>query len=109
MVLQQGGQSPKPAQRFSKGAFLLWAKKLREKALPVRAVSHNRSYPKQSVAFASQNQSSGGCFQVTVVCFRVSAGCFRVTAQGMLVKGKARRVSILDALLSCRADVRRDD
>jgi transposase len=32
VVMQEGGSNPKPAQRFSKGAFLSWAARLKQKS-----------------------------------------------------------------------------
>jgi transposase len=38
VVKQEGGTNPKPAQRFAKGAFLLWAAKLKKEGAEVHAV-----------------------------------------------------------------------
>ena len=43
VVMQIGGSNPKPAQRFSKAAFLSWAARLKQKSgAEIHAMSHPR-------------------------------------------------------------------
>ena len=48
VVKQEGGTNPKPAQRFSKEAFLHWAAKLRRQGGEIHAV---RPYWQAFLAF----------------------------------------------------------
>jgi transposase len=65
VVVQEGGSNPKPAQRFSKEAFLSWAGKLRQKhgATPIHAV-----YEACGFGFGLQRQLSALGIACHVVC-----------------------------------------
>lgn len=63
VVMQVGGSCPKPAQRFSKAAFLLWAEKLSAKAREVHAV-----YEACGFGFNLQRQLTSLGIRCYVVC-----------------------------------------
>src|SRR2546430_7661171 len=63
VVKQEGGTNPKPAQRFAKGAFLLWAAKLKKEAAEVHAV-----YEACGFGFGLQRQLSALGIHCHVVC-----------------------------------------
>src|SRR5437773_4713808 len=63
VVKQEGGTNPKPAQRFAKGAFLLWAAKLKKQAAEVHAV-----YEACGFGFGLQRQLSALGIHCHVVC-----------------------------------------
>jgi len=63
VVKQEGGTNPKPAQRFSKEAFLHWAAKLRRQGGEIHAV-----YEACGFGFSLQRQLSALGIQCRVVC-----------------------------------------
>jgi transposase len=63
VVMQEGGTNPKPAQRFSKASFLLWAAKLSQEGRPVYAV-----YEACGFGFGLQRQWSALGIECYVVC-----------------------------------------
>jgi len=63
VVKQEGGTNPKPAQRFSKEAFLHWAAKLRSQEGEIHAV-----YEACGFGFSLQRQLSALGIQCRVVC-----------------------------------------
>jgi transposase len=63
VVLQEGGTNPKPAQRFQKGAFLLWAAKIGKEGQEVHAV-----YEACGFGFGLQRQLSALGINCYVVC-----------------------------------------
>ena len=65
VVLQEGGGNPKPAQRFQKAVFLLWAERLKEKhpERPIHAV-----YEACGFGFGLQRQLSALGIHCYVVC-----------------------------------------
>src|SRR6266404_4892785 len=63
VVKQEGGTNPKPAQRFAKGAFLLWAAKLKKEAAEVHAV-----YEACGFGFGLQRQLSALGIHCHLVC-----------------------------------------
>jgi transposase len=63
VVVQEGGTNPKPAQRFTKSAFLLWAGKLGQEGREVYAV-----YEACGFGFALQRALSKLGITCYVVC-----------------------------------------
>src|SRR6266550_6340167 len=63
VVKQEGGTNPKPAQRFSKEAFLHWVAKLRRQGGEIHAV-----YEACGFGFSLQRQLSALGIQCRVVC-----------------------------------------
>jgi transposase len=63
VVLQEGGQSPKPAQRFTKSSFLFWATKLSQAGRQVYAV-----YEACGFGFGLQRQLSA----LGITCYVVA-------------------------------------
>src|SRR6266516_3127750 len=63
VVMQEGGATPKPPQRFRKEAFLHWAAKLKREGGEVHAV-----YEACGFGFALQRQLSALSIQCHVVC-----------------------------------------
>jgi transposase len=63
VVKQEGGTNPKPAQRFGKEAFFLWATKLRGQGIEVYAV-----YEACGFGFGLQRQLAALGIQCHVVC-----------------------------------------
>lgn len=65
VVLQEGGSNPKPAQRFGKEAFLVWARRLveKEKGATIHAV-----YEACGFGFGLQRQLSALGVACVVVC-----------------------------------------
>ena len=65
VVLQEGGSNPKPAQRFSKEAFLGWVARLRQKS---EAVQIHAVYEACGFGFALQRQLTALGIACHVVC-----------------------------------------
>ncbi len=64
VVLQEGGGNPKPAQRFGKAAFLIWAAKLKQKSgAEIHAV-----YEACGFGFGLQRSLTGLGIACHVVC-----------------------------------------
>src|SRR5712671_1988587 len=63
VVKQEGGTNPKPAQRFGKEAFFLWAAKLRRQGVEVYAV-----YEACGFGFSLQRQLTALGIRCYVVC-----------------------------------------
>lgn len=65
VVLQEGGSNPKPAQRFAKAAFLLWAERLRQQhpGVAIHAV-----YEACGFGFGLQRALTGLGIHCHVVC-----------------------------------------
>jgi transposase len=63
VVKQEGGTNPKPAQRFAKGAFLLWAAKLQSQGGEIHAV-----YEACGFGFGLQRQLAALGIKCHVVC-----------------------------------------
>src|SRR5213592_2675123 len=62
-VMQEGGNNPKPPQRFAKAAFLPWASKLKSRATEVHAV-----YEACGFGFSLQRNLSALGIHCYVVC-----------------------------------------
>src|SRR5215467_2337708 len=63
VVMQEGGQNPKPPQRFAKEAFLQWAARLRSRRADVYAV-----YEACGFGFGLQRKLTALGIHCSVVC-----------------------------------------